>query len=429
MALRTSLAVSTLTLGLLGIVGPVDAQDSAFLAVVRELATTRVGLAKSGDRMKAALAEWDRQIARLQSGADTIEGHITLGLAYRQRGRLNQAIREFDAAIALQPALALSSDIHLFRALTSEAAGNLEDAGRSYQTAWAYHPASPGKAYLALRRAPNLDADGAVGARGALLGAYTRILAGSYSAEAPIFPTLDAVPDTFSAAPIAGEGRLARVFALLAGGKLDEATAALGDSSPAPAATESARARIARAGIAEREGRLADARRDYSAAIEGTLAGRYALYVGIARLAQVKGDVDGAIDAFDHAARLNPNDPLLRRELSAALVSAGRFDDAFAELMAALLVTPNDAEVLAAVGQLFLDTDRAGDAIAPLRRALVLKADRYATHYALAVALSRAGQADDAAREFEQFDRLSRQALEGRRRAVAGQAGLDGSKR
>jgi Flp pilus assembly protein TadD len=110
-------------------------------------------------------------------------------------------------------------------------------------------------------------------------------------------------------------------------------------------------------------------------------------------------------------------------------VAAGRFDDAFAEFVAAQLIAPNDADVLAAIGQMFTDSDRPGDAIAPLRRALALKADRYQTHYALGVALSRAGQADEAAREFERFERLSRQALDERRRVAAGQAGGDGAKR
>jgi len=135
----------------------------------------------------------------------------------------------------------------------------------------------------------------------------------------------------------------------------------------------------------------------------------------------VEGDTDATVDAFENAVRLNPNDPALRREFGAALVAAGRFDDAFAEFVVALLIAPDDAEVLAAAGQMFLDTDRAPEAIAPLRRALAVKADRYATHYALATAFSRAGRADDAAREFKEFDRLSRQAMQDRRRVVAGQ--------
>jgi len=429
MGLKT-ISVAALTFVALAATAPrVAAQESAFLAVVRELATTRDGLSAAHDRMTAALAEWDRQIARLRSEPDAVLRHHMLGLAYRQRGQLNEALREFDATIALQPTRSFLSDVYLDRAMTSEAAGNFLEAGRAYQAAWEYHADSPGKAYLALRRAQDLDADAVARARGVLRDVYGRILAGNFVHDEPVFPTLGAVPDTFSTTPIAGEGRLARVFALLAAGKLDEAASALGDNSPAPAPADSARARIARGSLAEREGRLSDARREYAAAIDGTLSGRYALYVGIARLAQVEGDADGAIDAFAHAVRLSPNDPVLRREFAAAFVAAGRFDDAFAEFVAAQLIAPNDADVLAAIGQMFTDSDRPGDAIAPLRRALALKADRYQTHYALGVALSRAGQADEAAREFERFERLSRQALDERRRVAAGQAGGDGAKR
>jgi hypothetical protein len=45
------------------------------------------------------------------------------------------------------------------------------------------------------------------------------------------------------------------------------------------------------------------------------------------------------------------------------------------------------------------------------------------------VALSRAGRAEDAARQFERFERMSGQALEHRRREVTGQAAPDDVKR
>ena len=46
-----------------------------------------------------------------------------------------------------------------------------------------------------------------------------------------------------------------------------------------------------------------------------------------------------------------------------------------------------------------------------------------------AEALIASGRADEAAREFERFERLNRQVLEERRRVAAGQAGVDGAKR
>jgi tetratricopeptide (TPR) repeat protein len=379
--------------------------------------------------MAAALAQWDRQIdslhAQIDSKAD-FQQHVDLGLVYHRRGRFDEALRQFDAAAASRPG---ASDVLLIRALTLEAAGNRDEAGRAYQAAWVRDVDNPVKAYLTLRRTREFEAGGGERARDRLRDAYARILAGNHRSATPPFLSLDLIPDGSSRTPIVADARLARVFGRLAAGRLDEAVAALGDDHPANGPDDSAVARMARGQTAEREGRLSDARLEYVAALEGTLSGRHALYVGIARLAQVEGELDAATDAFDHAVRLSPNDPVLRREFAGALVAAGRFEDAFAEFVAALLITPDDAEVLAAMGQMFLDTDREDEAIAPLRRAAAVKADRYATHYALAVALARTGLTDDAAREFELFERLSRQALQERRRVVAGQAGPDEAKR
>jgi tetratricopeptide (TPR) repeat protein len=415
----TSLAV-LLVLGVVSNARPTEAQESAFLAAVSDLVSTPASAPTVHDRMAAALATWDREIARAQARLAPSE----FGIMLRRRGRLQDALRQFDIAAARQP----SSDVELLRALTLDAAGKPDEARSSYRAASARDAANPVKAYLAFRGMPETEVPARESALGALRAGFERILSGDYSPAAPPFLVLDLLPDGSSRVPIAGDARLASAFAQLASGRLDEAVARLANRGPSAAVADSARERIARGGKAEREGRLAEARRDYRAAIDGTLSGRYALWVGIARLAQVDGDSDAALDAFGQAVRLNPNEPALHREFAAALVAADRFDDAFAELVAALLVTPNDAEALAAIGQLFLDTDRPGEAIAPLRRALAVKNDRYQTHYALARALSRAGQTDDAAREFEQFDRLNRQALDSRRRAVAGQ-GPDGAQR
>ena len=427
MGLRTTfLSALTLILGLAGGARPVEAQESAFRDAVRDLAAKPADRSVAHKRMALALTEWDRQLESLRPQGDALQRHFMLGLAYHNRGRLDDALREFDAMLALHPTRSLAADIHIYRALTLERAGKSVEASEAYRTAWASDVTQPVKAYLALQRA-HLDGEAAARARGVLRDGYERALSDRFPTS--LVPNSDAIPDWFSPLPIAGEGRLDRVFALLAAGKFDEATAALGDDSAALPPDDSARARIARGGVAEREGRLSDARREYAAAIEGTLSGRHALYVAIGRLAQVDGDAEAAIDAFAQAVRLNPGSPVLRRELAAALVAGGRVEEAFTELVAALLVAPTDAEVLAAIGQLLLDADRADEALAPLRRALAVKADRFQTHYALAVALSRAGRAEDAKREFEQFERLSRQAVAERRRVVAGQAGPDESKR
>lgn len=435
MGLKTiSLAALTCALALGGAARSVEAQETVFLTAVRDLTIASGGVEFVRDRMAVALAEWDREINTLEgqfgqtakSPERAFQLHVELGLTYRRRGRLDQALRHFDDATALQSG---ASDVHVLRALTFEAGANTVEAGRAFRAAWVRDKASPVKAYLWLRRTRDTETADVESARDVLRDAYRRILSGDHRSPEPPFLTLDLVPDASSPTPIAGDEKRARVFARLAAGKLDEAVAALKAGDPAAGSDDSALAQIARGRTAEREGRLSDARREYAAALEGTLAGRNALYVGIARLAQVEGELDAAIDAFGHAVALSPNDPALRRELAAALVAADRFEDAFAELVAALLIAPDDADLLAAVGQLFLDTNRAAEAIAPLRRALVVKADRYQTHYALAVALSRSGRTEDAAREFEHFERLSRRALDDRRRDVAGQPGLNEANR
>ena len=204
----------------MGSARPVEAQESAFLAVVRDLATTPGGMSVARDRMTAALAEWDRQIDRLQAQVDpktdapgrerAFQLHLELGLMYRRRGRLDEALRQFDAATTLQPG---ASDVQLLRALTLEAAGNIDEAGRAFQAAWVRDVANPVKAYLVLRRTRDIEAADGERARDVLRDAYGRILSGDHRPPAPPFLTLDLVPDTFSRTPIAGEARLARVFA------------------------------------------------------------------------------------------------------------------------------------------------------------------------------------------------------------------------
>jgi tetratricopeptide (TPR) repeat protein len=176
---------------------------------------------------------------------------------------------------------------------------------------------------------------------------------------------------------------------------------------------------FARAQRDEAENRVADARREYHATLAGTLLGRSVLYVGIARLAQVEGDLPGAIDAFAQAVRLQPNDPTIHKELASAYAAESRTDDAFSELMAALLINGRDAQAHAAIGQLYLDAGRDAEAVAAFGRALEVMPDRYEIRYALATAHTRLGNTAEAARQLEIFDRFRREALEQRRRVIA----------
>jgi tetratricopeptide (TPR) repeat protein len=417
--------------------------QAAFLDTVRELAATATasGITTADDltlrrtaahaRMRTALAEWDRAIKTLESRVGrelrdarderAFQLRVELGLAYRQRGRLGDALQAFDAAAAAQPG---ASDVHVLRALTLEAAGNTSEAGRAFRTAWLRDATNPVKAYLALRPRSDLDAAERERALKVLRDAFERMLTNDKQVRGAPFLVLDPVPDSLSRTPVVGDARLAGVFARLVEGKLDDAVATLNASSSTAGGTDndSPLAHFERGRAAEIQGRQTDARGAYTTALAGTLTGRHVLHVAIGRLSQVEGELDAAIAAFGHAVRLNPNDPVIHRELAGAYAEAGRIDDAFAELAAALLIDPRNVDTMAAAGRLFLEQDRLSDAIAILSRAVEVNSNKAEAHYALAVALSRAGRAEEAARQFERFERLSREALEHRRREVTGQA-------
>jgi tetratricopeptide (TPR) repeat protein len=415
---------------------PAHAQMEKFVQAVRELAeaagqpepSRANGIRTAADRMGTALVAWDRQLNALEDAAAreisaapaprAYRLHVELGVAYRARGRLADALREFDAAVAIQPS---ASDVQVLRALTLEAAGRSEEAGKAFRTAWSLDPRNPVKAYYVAQR-PEAGREAARdSARAVLTETYGRLGVDAARPAAAPFAILGAIPDNLSPAPVVADGPAFDGFAMLSAGKYGEAVAALkrGDRATSEQTRDSPVTHLARGQRDEAENRVADARREYQAALAGTLLGRSVLLVGIARLAQVEGDLAGAIDAFAQAVRLHPNDPNIRKEFAGAYAAEGRADDAFGELMAALLINGRDAQAHAAIGQLDLDAGRDAQAVAAFNRALELMPDRYEIRYALATAHTRVGNTAEAARQLEIFERFRREALERRRRDIA----------
>ena len=401
------------------------AQPESFIRAAQELAeASRLekparsdGVRRAADRMGAALAEWDRRIGTMESAAANggYLAHLELGVAYHARGRATDALREFDAAAGRQPA---GSDIHVLRALALEAAGRFEEAERAFLAAWTRDAGNPVKAYyVARRRRDGKDAD-PDRARALLTEAYRRLPPNASRPATLPFQSLDVVHDNLSPAPVVGDEATAEGFALLVAHKYSEAVAALLKAAN-PDSAESPLGHFARAQRAEADNHVADARREYQAALPGAIGGRNAILIAIARLAQVEGDSAGAVDALNQAARLNPNDLSVRKELAAAYAASGQSDEAFCELMAALLIDPRQAQVHVSIGQLYLDTGRATDAVTAFTRALELSPRAYEIRYSLATAYTRLGKPVDAARELEVFDRMRREALEKRRRDIA----------
>lgn len=377
-------------------------------------------------RMGTALVEWDRNIRVLEARVEresrvapddrAYQLHVELGVAYRVRGRLADALREFDTAAALRPS---SSDLQVLRALTLEAGGRSEEAGEAFRTAWSLDPTNPVKAYYVAQRPGAGSATERAPARAFLADAYRRI--GVDAAPPGPFVTLGAIPDNLSPTPVISDDATSEGFALLGESRYGDAAAALRRTPTEGRKSEdSPLTHFARGQRHEAQNRVPEARRAYQAALGGALVGRSVLLVAIARLAQVEGDIAGAIDAFTQAVQLNPNDPNIHKELAGAYAADGRPDEAFCELMAALLIDGRDAQVHADIGRLRLDAGRTAEAVVAFNRALELMPEGYEIRYALATAYARLGNRDEAARQLDMFDRLRREALERRRRDIAG---------
>ena len=406
-----------------------SAQALAQAAVQPDSSNNKV-FAEAARQMAVALAQWDRDLRAQETQAAgelsnasmqrQYELHLTLGVAYRTRGRVEDALNEFDAAASLQPD---ASQPQRLRALTLESNGRSADAARAFHLAYSRDPVNPVNAYAELQQGESTPAAAEL-ALNTLTQAYDQLRTTPAPPAAPPFEILDAIPDTLWKMPVVGDARTGPGFALLAAGKYTEAIASLSSiGEPEKGRIDGARARFLQAQQAEKDNRVSEARDGYTASLAGALAGRSFIYVAIGRLAQVEGDVPAAIEAFTQAVRLNPNEPLMRQELASAYAAAGRIDAAFAELVAGLLVDPGYAPLHIAIGQLRLDNGQPMDAIPALTRALELSPERYEVRYARSVALKRVGKVDEAAQELEQFERIRRQMLERRRNDI--QADVD----
>ena len=415
-----------------------DAQVETFVKSVRELASANeqaepsrsTAIQAASNRMTAALTEWDRQLAEVELRTHRDLEHATrehaarlhaeLGVAYRTRGRVADAVAEFSAAASLMPA---SPDLQVLKALALETAASqptpgarFTEAQQAFHLAWTLDPSDPVKTYLMLSRAAFADASERERAQNMLAATYRRFRTDS-RVQKPPFIAFDIIPDDLGRAPVVGDQRTADAFSRLTKGKYDEAATSLRDDQGVR--RESPRTHFEQAQRDEANNRVKDARREYEAALTGTLVGRSTIAVALGKLAAVDGDLDGAIDAFARAVRVNPNDPRMRRALASAYAADGKRDEAFRELIAALLIDSRDALTHAVIGQWYLDAGQYVEAAAACTRALELNPSAFEVRYALATALTRSGHTTEAARQFEAYERERREALERRRRDIA----------
>jgi tetratricopeptide (TPR) repeat protein len=170
----------------------------------------------------------------------------------------------------------------------------------------------------------------------------------------------------------------------------------------------------------ERLNRIADARHELTLArMPSILTSAAAIDAAAGRLARHAGDSAGAAEALTRRVRARPNDPAAHLDLADVYLDQDRLDEAFRELVAALLVDPSNGRAYAAMGRLELTRGRPDQATVALARALALTPGDFASRYALAMALKQLGRDDEAARELEAYRRAQQQATAERRAQIA----------
>ncbi len=190
---------------------------------------------------------------------------------------------------------------------------------------------------------------------------------------------------------------------------------------------------FARAYAAHRDGRLADAERDYRAMLDADpvhtdalhllgvlrhqqghheeavdLVGRAVqlrpndagLQLNLGNALKALGRLDGAIERFRNALSLAPEFALAHYNLGNAYALAGRHEDAVDAFERSLRLQPNDASTYNNLGNALHAIGRGSEAISAFSRALALRPGHAGAHNNLGMALAALGRADEAIDQF-----------------------------
>ena len=155
----------------------------------------------------------------------------------------------------------------------------------------------------------------------------------------------------------------------------------------------------------ERRGDLAGAAREFRAAAAVAPTELHA-FDSLARVLGASGDPDGVLAAHRAALVHHPLSAAAHRDLGLALVARRGWDEAHAQLTAAVRLNPRDVVALAALGDVRRERRDIAGAIDAYGRALTLKPADAALHNKLGIAYALAGQPDAARARFEEAVRL-----------------------
>jgi tetratricopeptide (TPR) repeat protein len=314
------------------------------------------------------------------------------GLRLIAQGRYQDAVVRFRDAMTRDPLIVdpAARSAQMARGIAALREGRLADAIESLETAV---EATPGSSEA------------------------HRILGAAYQAAGNGPRSVEQLNTAVRLAPADERARVGLGRALIDAGRHDEAERALRETIAALPA--SAEARWALADLFEKAGRGLDAISELEAAAElNVLAGKYQLWWRIAELAHRHQDYERVALVLARRARLMPNEAGAHKDAGLAYTRLGRPNEALLELLMTALLGLEDAETLAAIGQMHLDAGRLADAEAVLRRAVALQPDRAQARYALGTALVRLGKTEEGREHLTEFQRLRTAALEEQQRTA-----------
>jgi tetratricopeptide (TPR) repeat protein len=242
-----------------------------------------------------------------------------------------------------------------------------------------------------------------------------RILGTAYGAIGSDAKAIEQLQLAVRLAPGDERGRLALARAQRDAGRLDEAEQSMRETLTV--LPGSAEARWTLAGVLEKAGRGIEAARELQAAGSLTVvAGKAALDWQAAEIYDLHQDFNRVAALLRQRVRLEPNNPMVHKQLGLVQNRLGRSVEAFAELAMVDVLGGADAESLTALGQLLLGADRLEDAESALRRAVAMEPERQEARYALGRTLVRRGRASEAREQLDAFERIRDRAMDDQRR-------------
>ena len=129
-------------------------------------------------------------------------------------------------------------------------------------------------------------------------------------------------------------------------------------------------------------------------------------HYNFAAILQARGVSAEAIQQFEFAARLRPQDATANNALGAALLAAGRIDDAISHLTAALETQPDNFDAHYNLANALASEDKFLEAIEHYRAAIRLHPDDANTEANLGSALAETGKLSEAKQHFERALRI-----------------------